>query len=408
MFLFCKSTTSTIQLFDDSNNNLDTLDNKNKNSPECYSTSSSNNLVKKSDETDYNSSQRIIIIESASQLDLNNHLPIQSYSQIDHQTNLTKKTLINSGFPAHIVQNYSILTQEITAPLETPKVISSDYLPSQVTNSNASKWSRTKSESKKDLSNSENSRSPTSNNSNQSPSFRNQKDMATCQFCGRAMLKKNIPTHIRRAHTPKEELVCLNEEQNLFTFQHLKPGQRRKRSARAYDYSLMTATVSIDEDPCEGIENKFITEGEEILSTDLLQLADRIKYGITQIPTSTLTKLIDILAKIEYTTQDEISANAKSIRNMICFYLTSGEEFKYKVRQVGEDIIEKKKQVNNLRADLKEIMARKAQLERRIQPLICELQKLEDQHGGLVESIVKNSDELQFEILTNDTDGSVN
>jgi len=66
---------------------------------------------------------------------------------------------------------------------------------------------------------------------------------ATCQFCGLAMLKKNIPTHIRRAHTPKEELVCLNEEQNIFTFNYLKPGQRRKRSARAYDYSLMTATV---------------------------------------------------------------------------------------------------------------------------------------------------------------------
>lgn len=232
--------------------------------------------------------------------------------------------------------------------------------------------------------------------------------MATCQFCGRAMLKKNIPTHIRRAHTPKEELVCLNEEQNIFTFQHLKPGQRRKRSARAYDYSLMTATVSIDEDPCDGIENKFITEGEEILSTDLLQLADRIKYGISQIPNCTLTKLIDILAKIEYSTEDEISANAKSIRNMICYYLTSGEEFKYKVRQVGEDIVEKKKQVNNLRADLKEIMARKAQLERRIQPLICELQKLEDQHGGLIESVMKESDDLQFELLTHDTNGSVN
>lgn len=222
------------------------------------------------------------------------------------------------------------------------------------------------------------------------------------------MLKKNIPTHIRRAHTPKEELVCLNEEQNIFTFHHLKPGQRRKRSARAYDYSLMTATVSIDDDPCEGVENKFITEGEEILSTDLLQLADRIKYGISTIPTSTLTKLIDILTKIEYSTQDEISSNAKAIRNMICFYLTSGEEFKYKIKQVGDDIAEKKKQVNELRADLKEVMTRKAQLERRIQPLVCELQKLEDQHGGLIESALVQMNGLQYEIIHENGDNVVN
>ena len=88
------------------------------------------------------------------------------------------------------------------------------------------------------------------------------------------MLKKNIPTHIRRAHTPKEELVCLNEEQNIFTFHHLKPGQRRKRSTRAYDYNLMTSNVSINEyENCDEIENKFITEGQEILSSDLLHLA---------------------------------------------------------------------------------------------------------------------------------------
>jgi hypothetical protein len=234
------------------------------------------------------------------------------------------------------------------------------------------------------------------------------KDIATCQFCGRAMLKKNIPTHIRRAHTPKEELVCLNEEQNIFTLHHLKPGQRRKRSARAYDYSLMTATVNIDDDPTEGIENKFITEGEEILSTDLLQLADRIKYGVCQIPISTLTKLIEILTKIEYSTQDEISANAKMIRNLIYYYLTSGEEFKYKIRQVSDNILDKKKQVYGLRADLKEIMAKKAQLERKIQPLVCDLQRLEDQHGCLIESIMKESDLLQFEILTNDANANGN
>lgn len=246
------------------------------------------------------------------------------------------------------------------------------------------------------------------NGANSRTPSRAQKDIATCQFCGRAMLKKNIPTHIRRAHTPKEELVCLNEEQNIFTFHHLKPGQRRKRSARAYDYSLMTATVSIDDDPCEGVENKFITEGEEILSTDLLQLADRIKYGISTIPTSTLTKLIDILTKIEYSTQDEISSNAKAIRNMICFYLTSGEEFKYKIKQVGDDIAEKKKQVNELRADLKEVMTRKAQLERRIQPLVCELQKLEDQHGGLIESALVQMNGLQYEIIHENGDNVVN
>lgn len=346
-----------------------------------------------------NNNQRIIIIDTGSQSDHQ-----QAYTPIE----TSKKSLLNSGLSAHIVQNYSILAQEITAPLDTSKILSHELYSNQSQPTSSKQWSNRSKDFKLKDQHTDDSRSPTSSTSSSAAgSFRAQKDMATCQFCGRAMLKKNIPTHIRRAHTPKEELVCLNEEQNIFTFQHLKPGQRRKRSARAYDYSLMTATVSIDEDPCEGIENKFITEGEEILSTDLLQLADRIKYGISQIPNSTLTKLIDILAKIEYSTQDEISANAKSIRNMICFYLTSGEEFKYKVRQVGEDIVEKKKQVNNLRADLKEIMARKAQLERRIQPLIVELQKLEDQHGNLIES--KGSDELQFEIIsTNDTNESVN
>ena len=152
-------------------------------------------------------------------MDLNPHLPLQQFNQLEQQ-NVTKKTLLNSGFPAHIVQNYSILAQEITAPLDTPKnTVLPDYLPTP-SSSMSTKWSRSKSESKKESS-SENSRSP----NGQAPSFRNQKDMATCQFCGRAMLKKNIPTHIRRAHTPKEELVCLNEEQKIFTFQHLKPGQ---------------------------------------------------------------------------------------------------------------------------------------------------------------------------------------
>jgi hypothetical protein len=95
--------------------------------------------------------------------------------------------------------------------------------------------------------------------------------------------------------------------------------------------------------------------GEEILSSDLLQLADRVKYGISQISTNTLSKLTEILAKIEGNTQDEISANAKAIRQMILIYLTSGDDFKFKLKQVGEDILEKKKQVNNLRADLKEV-----------------------------------------------------
>jgi archaellum component FlaG (FlaF/FlaG flagellin family) len=275
----------------------------------------------------------------------------------------------NNSLSTHITQNYSILAQEIQAPLENDIELKS-WNPKPV----AYKLNKT-------------------SNSN-----RAQKDIATCQFCGRAMLKKNIPTHIRRAHTPKEELVCLNEEQNIFTFQHLKPGQRRKRSARAYDYSLMTATVSIDDDPTEGIENKFITEGEEILSTDLLQLADRIKFGITQIPLSTLTKLIDILTKIEFSTTDEVNANAKTIKNMILLYLTSGEEFKYKIKQVGDDIIDKKKQVQQLRADLKEVMTRKAQLERRIQPLVCELQKLEDQHGNLIDTILQLNGLLHIEL----------
>lgn len=316
---------------------------------------------------------------------------LHNTNQHHQQQTLKQHNLINSGLSPHIVQNYSILAQEITAPLDSKST--------QMSLNDSSSTSSSDYISK-------NWNSPTRNSTNSKGS--KSKDMATCQFCGLAMLKKNIPTHIRRAHTPKEELVCLNEEQNIFTFNYLKPGQRRKRSARAYDYSLMTATVSIDEDPCDGIENKFITEGEEILSTDLNQLADRIKYGISQIPISTLNKLIDILAKIEYSTQDEVCANAKSIRNMICYYLASGEEFKYKIRQVSEDILEKKKQVGNLRVDLKEVMTKKTQLERRIQPLVCDLQKLEDQHVSLIESIVQMNTLIQCDILQQPDDSLIN
>jgi hypothetical protein len=305
----------------------------------------------------------------------------------------SKQTSLTTGAPAC----YSILGQEIlTRPIEKSIVLlgsSTGSIADSGSHFNTLKLSdRTGDSSKSTV-------VPTTVNSTAFVNSRFQKEMATCQFCGRSMLKKNIPTHIRRAHTPKEELVCLNEEQNIFTFQHLKPGQRRKRSARAYDYSLMTATVSIEEDPTDGIELKFITEGEEILSSDLVQLADRIKYGISQISTLTLTKLIDILSKIELSTEDEVASNAKTIRNMICFYLGSGEEFKYKLRQVSDDIVDKKKQVNNLRADLKEIMTRKAQLERRIQPLICELQRLEDQHGDLIESIMQMNGLMYYEII---------
>ena len=303
---------------------------------------------------------------NSGQIILKNH-------NLDHHGSSNHNSASTSGLSAHIVQNYSILAHEITAPLDNDIELKS--------------WQP------KPLAYQQNK------NNNQQ---RAQKDVATCQFCGRAMLKKNIPTHIRRAHTPKEELVCINEEQNIFTLQHLKPGQRRKRSARAYDYSLMTATISIDEDPSEGIENKFITEGEEILSTDLLQLADRIKFGISQIPTSTLTKLIDILTKIEYSTTDEICSNAKTIKSMIVLYLTSSEEYKYKIKQIGDEIIEKKKQVSSLRADLKEVMTRKAQLERRIQPVICDLQKLEDQHGGLIDSIMQLNGLIHLEIIHED------
>jgi len=339
--------------------------------------------------------QQLILLEDNSS-EVSDHIDTFQNLQ-NHNQQLKQQNLINSGLSAHIVQNYSILAQEITAPLESKTSLSSiiiDSSPSSTNDFITKQWNPNQNHAH----NPKNKQSYKST-INYSQTQRSSKDSATCQFCGLAMLKKNIPTHIRRAHTPKEELVCLNEEQNIFTFNYLKPGQRRKRSARAYDYSLMTATVSIDEDPCDGIENKFITEGEEILSTDLNQLADRIKYGITQIPISTLNKLIDILAKIEYSTHDEISANAKSIRNMICFYLASGEEFKYKIRQVSEDIIEKKKQVGNLRSDLKEVMTRKAQLERRIQPLVCDLQKLEDQHGNLIESIVQMNNLIQCDIL---------
>lgn len=357
--------------------------------------------------------QQIIIIDS--------NVPSSSNTNTNnsyHSSSSAKQTLLNTGLSPHIVQNYTILAQEITAPLTSkPILITNSNSNANTNESNSSSnnslnnsWSNGQVDIitngdknltilNDNLSETASSTATSAKTTNNATSARAQKDLATCQFCGRAMLKKNIPTHIRRAHTPKEELVCLNEEQNIFTLHHLKPGQRRKRSARAYDYSLMTATVSIDEDPCEGIENKFITEGEEILSSDLLQLADRIKYGISQIPNATLTKLIDILGKIESSTQDEVSSNAKAIRNMIFIYLTSGEEFKYKLRQVGDDIIEKKKQVNSLRADLKEVMSRKAQLERKIQPLVCELQKLEDQHGTLIESINQLNDHYQFEYL---------
>ncbi len=367
---------------------------------------------------------QIIIIESNSNVpsSVRTH-QIQKTSGRIH-SNSNANNLLNSNLSPHIIQNYSILAQEITSPLENNKLFNNHSEPSKLAvlkessssssvrnglikndeidfdDNNQHKSGNQSSSSRSSNSSSNRNASTNINNANnKANNARSQKDIATCQFCGRAMLKKNIPTHIRRAHTPKEELVCLNEEQNIFTFHHLKPGQRRKRSARAYDYSLMTATVSIDEDPCEGIENKFITEGEEILSTDLVQLADRIKYGISQIPTSTLTKLIDILAKIEYSTQDEISANAKNIRNMIYYYLTSNEEFKYKIRLIGDDISDKKKQVNSLRADLKEVMTRKAQLERRIQPLVCELQKLEDHHGNLIESILNNENSNDNDLL---------
>ena len=73
---------------------------------------------------------------------------------------------------------------------------------------------------------------------------------------------------------------------------------------------------------------------------------------------------------------------------------------------MSEDIVEKKKQVGNLRADLKEVMTRKAQLERRIQPLVCDLQKLEDQHVSLIESIVQMNTLIQCDILQQ-TDDSI-
>jgi hypothetical protein len=319
-----------------------------------------------------------------------------------YESTIKQQNLLNSGLSPHIVQNYSILAQEITAPLENTSKLNdtSDLLSSTTKSSKIRQKNKNKI---KDLTTS------SSSSSSSIFSLKSVKDTqhATCQFCGLAMLKKNIPTHIRRAHTPKEELVCLNEEENIFTFNYLKPGQRRKRSTRAYDYSLMTATVSIDEDnDYEGIENKFITEGEEILSTDLLQLGDRIKYGIAQISTSTLNKLVDILTKIEYSTQGEVCLNAKSIRSMICYYLASGEEFKYKIRQVNDEINDKKKQVNNLRADLKEVMTRKAQLERRIQPLVCELQRLEDHHGSLIEAVSNQMGDLEKNMNINNNNNN--
>lgn len=76
---------------------------------------------------------------------------------------------------------------------------------------------------------------------------------------------------------------------------------------------------------------------------------------------------------------------------MVSVYLKSGEEFKYKLRQVGEEIAEKKRMVGGLRGDLKDIMTRKLQLERRIQPMVCELQKLEDHHHDLIEALLAST-----------------
>ena len=75
------------------------------------------------------------------------------------------------------------------------------------------------------------------------------------------------------------------------------------------------------------------------------------------------------------------------------------KDFKMKVSQVGEDINEKKNQVNSLRAELKEVMARKMQLEPKIQPILCDLQKLEDKHGSLIESeLFEANNFLRFDI----------
>lgn len=113
-----------------------------------------------------------------------------------------------------------------------------------------------------------------------------------------------------------------------------------------------------------------------------------------------MTRLIDILSRIEsISNEDEIKENSKSIRDMISFYLISSDDFKMKVSQVGEDINEKKNQVNGLRAELKEVMARKMQLERKIQPILCDLQKLEDKHGSLIESeLFEANNFLRFDI----------
>ena len=172
----------------------------------------------------------------------------------------------------------------------------------------------------------------------------------------------------------------------------------------------MISTVNIDEDPSEGIEKKFVTEGQEITSGDLIQLSDRIRYGISQVSVDILHKLVDTLSKIETNTdgrfnkpsiiesfvltldlKDEVRTNARSVKSLISVYLKSGEEFKYKLKQVGEEIGEKKRLVSCLRADLKEIMAKKIQLERRIQPMVCDLQRLEDQHHNLLETLLPAS-----------------
>ncbi len=95
-------------------------------------------------ETTSNNQQRIIIIETNNSGDNSNSLQLQS-SQLAHQStyelnahnshnqmspssyqtldsvSLTKKCLLTSGFSSHIIQNYSILAQEIAAPLESIK-----------------------------------------------------------------------------------------------------------------------------------------------------------------------------------------------------------------------------------------------------------------------------------------------
>jgi predicted nucleic acid-binding Zn-ribbon protein len=80
----------------------------------------------------------------------------------------------------------------------------------------------------------------------------------------------------------------------------------------------------------------------------------------------------------------------------------SDEETKHKIKTTSQMLILKRKQANCLRSELKEVMTRKARLERNIQPIMCELQRLEDQHADFLETVTHLNGMNTPEIIPNE------